>query len=172
MHRLDRDASGLVLFAARAEACASLQTELNAGRIDRRYIAVVAGHLERPEGRICLRIARDSTDPRRRIALPENAPAGLPASTRFRVLGRSNEEDALDLALDTGRTHQLRVHLAAVGHAIVGDRFYGGSSAPRLCLHACKLTLTHPFDGRPVVASSPVPNDIATRMPALTFPVG
>jgi 23S rRNA pseudouridine1911/1915/1917 synthase len=170
MHRLDRDASGLVVFAARADAAPPLQAALDEGRVDRRYLAVVAGRVGNvgATGRIALRIARHPHDARLRTALPEAAPGGRPAATRWRVVGAGDGTTGLALTLETGRTHQLRVHLSAIGHPIVGDRAYGGPPAERLCLHAWRLALPHPRDGREVVAVAPVPDALAARVPALT----
>lgn len=164
LHRLDRDASGLVLFARAPEARAALQAALEHGRIERRYVAVAAGRLE-GEGRIALRIARDPADARRRVALPEQAPGGQPAASRYRAVAHGARSTAVALTLETGRTHQLRVHLQAIGHPILGDRLYGGPEAPRLCLHATELALPHPRDGRPIVVSSPVPGDLPFGAP-------
>jgi 23S rRNA pseudouridine1911/1915/1917 synthase len=174
LHRLDRDASGLVLFAARADAAAPLQAALTGGRIDRRYLAVVAGHLGAvgATGRIALRIGRHPHDARLRAALPEASPAGQPAASRYRVLGHGEDVTGLELELETGRTHQLRVHLAAIGHPIVGDRLYGGRSAERLCLHAYRLTLPHPRSGREVVAIAPPPAALGALVSVLTTAVG
>jgi RluA family pseudouridine synthase len=147
MHRLDRDASGLVLFARTESARGPLQRALESGRIARTYRALVSGRLE-GSGRITLRIARGPKDPRKRVALPEAAPGGQPAASRWRALGADGENTAVELDLETGRTHQLRVHLAALGHPIVGDRLYGGPAAPRLMLHAQRLALPHTDDGR------------------------
>jgi 23S rRNA pseudouridine1911/1915/1917 synthase len=172
LHRLDRDASGLVLFAARTSACAPLQAALDAGRVDRRYLAVVAGHVGPVghTGRIALRIARHTSDARLRAALPENAPGGKPALTHYRVVGHGDGITGLALTLDTGRTHQLRVHLSAIGHAIVGDRLYGGVSFSRLCLHAHHLAFPHPRDGILTSVTSPVPDSLASLVRALTNP--
>ena len=156
MHRLDRDASGLVLFARAPEARAPLQAALESGRIERHYRAVVGGRLE-GEGRIALRIGRDPDDERRRIAHPEHSEAGQSATSHYRVLRHGASSTVLSLELETGRTHQLRVHLQAIGHPILGDRLYGGAPAERLCLHAERMTLPHPRDGRPVKVESPVP---------------
>lgn len=156
MHRLDRDASGLVLFARSPEARAPLQRALEAGEIDRRYRARVSGRLD-GSGRIALRIARDGADPRRRVALPEAAPGGEAAGTRWRTLAVDADDDStvVECTLETGRTHQLRVHLAAIDHPIVGDRLYAGRPAPRLMLHATRLALPHPDgSGRTIVVES------------------
>jgi 23S rRNA pseudouridine1911/1915/1917 synthase len=159
VHRLDRDASGLVLFSRTAAARAPLHQALAQGRIDRRYRAIAGGRLT-GEGTIALRIAR-TADPRRRVALPERAPGGEPARSHWRALAQAGEHTALEVTLDTGRTHQIRVHLSAIGHPVVGDRLYGGAPAPRLMLHATELELVHPGTGARLVVRSPVPAALA-----------
>jgi tRNA pseudouridine32 synthase/23S rRNA pseudouridine746 synthase len=154
MHRLDRDASGLVLFARAPEARAPLQHALEAGQIARAYVAVVGGRLE-GAGEIALRIGRDPRDERRRVAHPEAADAGQPARSRYRALSHGPGSTVVALELETGRTHQLRVHLAAIGHPILGDRLYDGAPAPRLYLHATRLAFPHPDDGREIEVLSP-----------------
>jgi RluA family pseudouridine synthase len=162
MHRLDRDASGLVLFALKEDARKPLQDALEAGRIERVYRARAAGRLD-GEGRIALRIARDANDERKRVALPEQAPGGQAAASRWRALGYRAGDDStlLELTLETGRTHQLRVHLSAIAHPIVGDRHYGGRPADRLLLHAHRLSLRHPRDNRRIDVVSPPPESLA-----------
>jgi 23S rRNA pseudouridine1911/1915/1917 synthase len=169
LHRLDRDASGLVLFA-RPEARARLQAAMAAGAIDRRYIAIVSPRLD-GEGRINLRIGRDPTDRRRRTALPERAPSGEAAASRWRVRAHTGDRAALELTLETGRTHQLRVHLAAIGHPILGDRLYGGDAAERLCLHAHQLTVPDPPQPARTFTSE-VPALFHRLVPGLTTDAG
>lgn len=164
MHRLDRDASGLVLFALAPEARAPLQAALEAGEIERGYLAVVTGRLD-GEGEIALRIGRDPKDERRRIAHPEASSAGQAAKSHYRALRHGAASTVVALALETGRTHQLRVHLQAIGHPILGDRLYGGPPAARLCLHAERLALPHPRDRRPLVVTSPVPPELEADAP-------
>jgi RluA family pseudouridine synthase len=159
MHRLDRDASGLVLFAGNAAARRPLQRGLSSGEIDRRYVARVAGRVQ-GEGRIALRIGKDGRDPRRRVTHPEASTAGQAAASRFHALTTGDDSSTLELTLETGRTHQLRVHLQAIGHPILGDRLYGGPAAQRLCLHATRLRLPHPEDGHWVEVVSPVPAEL------------
>ena len=162
LHRLDRDASGLVLFALAEASRPRLQAALEGGQIERRYVALATGRLD-GEGRVTLRIARDPSDPRRRVALPENADGGQAAASRWRVTGAGPHSTAVSLELETGRTHQLRVHLAAIGHPLVGDRLYGGLENDRLWLHAVELSLPHPQTGRPLVVTSPSP--LPTELP-------
>lgn len=158
LHRLDRDASGLVLFARSAAARAPLQQALLAGAIERRYLALAGGALD-GAGRIDLRIARHPMDERRRVALPPRATGGESAVSHWQALERRTSATLVHLTLETGRTHQLRVHLSAAGHPLVGDVLYGGAPAPRLCLHATQLCLTHPRSGRRLVVDSPLPAD-------------
>ncbi|MDB4969137.1 MAG: rluA [Myxococcales bacterium] len=173
LHRLDKEASGLVLFALVPRALAPLQAALESGAIDRRYVALVDGEL-RGEGTIRLRIARHPEDRRLRAALPENAPAGEVASSHYRSLAHATWKgrhlSALELTLETGRTHQLRVHLSAHGHPIVGDNAYRGPAFQRLCLHAHALEVPHPRDGDRLRLSAPLPESFATLVPGLTRP--
>ncbi len=156
IHRLDREVSGLLVLARRKEACAPLQRALSEGTLRRRYLAVVRGRPAEDEGRIELRIGSHKRDRRLRAALPKEAPGGLAATTLYRVERRlpaapqddgAEERTLLSLELLTGRTHQIRVHLAALGLAIVGDSFYGGGAGPRLLLHAAFLRFPHPRTG-------------------------
>jgi 23S rRNA pseudouridine1911/1915/1917 synthase len=150
VHRLDRDASGLIVISQAARARTPLAEALAEGKIIRRYLARVVGPVE-GEGVIALRIARDSRDERKRRALPENDNSGEAARTRWKALSPT----LVELELETGRTHQIRVHLSAIGQPIVGDTLYGGAKAERLMLHAHSLALPHPRDNRPLSFESP-----------------
>jgi RluA family pseudouridine synthase len=156
MHRLDRDASGLVLFARSVEARQPLQALFDEGRVERRYLARVSGRLD-GAGRIELRIARHSSDERLRVALPTGAPGGETAATRWQAVVCDGVSTLVAVELETGRTHQIRVHFAAIGHPLVGDALYGGPPAPRLALHAVELALPHPRDGRRLVVRTDDP---------------
>ena len=169
LHRLDAEASGLLLGARTPAAAAALQQALGRGAITRDYVAIVAGRL--PEaGRIELRIGpRAASGPMSalRQCYPVGSPHGQPATTLFRVAGRRGEATAeqtlLLVRLLSGRTHQIRVHLAALGSPIVGDLAYGehGPPAPRLMLHAARLRFSHPRTGRPCQILSPPPPEFA-----------
>lgn len=170
LHRLDKSASGLVAFARGERACVALQRALSVGRIERRYLAIVAGELT-GEGTIRLRIGRHRHDQRLRRALPENASEGAHACSHYRALasGRldSGSGTLVDLRLETGRTHQLRVHLSSLGHPILGDSAYGGPSFSRLCLHAYALALPHPLDDHLVEVRARIPEEFVGVMPEM-----
>lgn len=163
VHRLDMATSGLWVMALGAPAQRALN-EAFAGRVvSKTYEAVVAGRITPP----------DSADGWAEIALPmmadwPNRPLqkisadGKPARTRWRLLGHTPEgHSRLALQPVTGRSHQLRLHLQAIGHPILGDALYAPpavqAAAPRLLLHACRLTLPHPTHGSPLALASPVP---------------
>ena len=173
MHRLDKEASGLVLVAVQRSAYAPLQQAMIAHQIDRRYLAIVDGEL-RGEGTIRKRIGRHPRDQRLRAPFPEDSPAGETACTHYRTLAHGafdgREVTAVELRLETGRTHQIRVHLWSIEHAIVGDASYGGPAFERMCLHAYALELPHPRDGSPIRAGAHIPDSFARLAPGLTRP--
>ena len=158
VHRLDMATSGLMLLARGAEMQRRLSMAFAARAVDKRYEALVHGAIDGDAGEIALPIGADWPDrPRQRV----DADRGRPALTRWRVIDRSHDGRTTRLELEpvTGRTHQLRVHLQAIGHPIVGDALYGPrDDAPaRLHLHARSLALIHPLDGRRLEASSAAP---------------
>ncbi|MBG9390338.1 RluA family pseudouridine synthase [Caenimonas aquaedulcis] len=160
VHRLDMATSGLFLMARGAAMQRALSHAFAQGQVDKRYEAVVAGDLRQPAqtadgwALIDLPIAADW--PRRPLRIVDAA-AGKPSRTRWRVLEAAAGTTRLELAPLTGRTHQLRVHLQAVGHPILGDALYAPpevqSLAPRLLLHATSLQFTHPDTGSRVALS-------------------
>ncbi|PKN57546.1 MAG: RNA pseudouridine synthase [Deltaproteobacteria bacterium HGW-Deltaproteobacteria-14] len=162
-HRLDMDTSGVLLFALRRKAEAELHRQFR-DRVPRKvYLARVAGHPADDAGLIDLPLAHEGGAPRSRVD-----PAGKPARTRWRVLERDPDGSALlELRPETGRSHQLRVHLLALGHPILGDRFYAPPAvvalAPRLMLHAASLTLRHPYSGDPLTIEAQAPPGLAPR---------
>lgn len=148
VHRLDMATSGLLLLARGAQAQRTLSAAFETRRVDKRYTGVVAGELPEDRGEIDLPIGAHWPDrPRRRIDIV----AGKPSQTRWRVLARGHGTTRLELQPVTGRTHQLRVHLAAIGHPLLGDTLYAPeavqAAAPRLMLHAAALSLQHPVSG-------------------------
>ena len=161
VHRLDMATSGLMLFARSAAVQAALGELFAARLVDKQYLALVHGHPAQDSGDITLPVGADWPQrPRQQV----DAVHGKPAHTRWQVLERRFTpagQPVARLALQplTGRTHQLRVHLLALGHAIVGDGLYApeGITAPRLMLHASELRLPHPLTGQPCHFSSPAP---------------
>jgi 23S rRNA pseudouridine1911/1915/1917 synthase len=174
VHRLDRDTSGLMVIARSPDAYTGLVRALAAREVDRRYLALVSGELASPRGVVDAPIGR-STRQRTRMAVRE---AGRPARTGYEV--RSLWPDAsvslVECRLETGRTHQIRVHLAAIGHPVVADGAYGGRGLPngpeRPFLHAFALGFTHPLDGRQLTFEDPLPDDLAAALAALGPPGG
>jgi tRNA pseudouridine32 synthase / 23S rRNA pseudouridine746 synthase len=158
VHRLDQATSGVMVFGRGAAAQRALSIAFAERRVAKRYEAIVHGLVVDDSGQIELPLAADWPNrPRQQV----DHQRGKPSLTRWRVLSRDAEADTTRLQLEpvTGRSHQLRVHLAAIGHAIVGDELYGPQTvaAPRLLLHACALSLPHPRDGRTLDLKSPVP---------------
>ena len=156
-HRLDRDTSGLLIVAKKRSALVELHRMLREGQVEKVYLAVVKGDYKGPvEIRAPLhKYVTGSGE--RRVAVTER---GVSALTRVKLLGRSGELSLLEVRLLTGRTHQIRVHLAHVGHPIVGDEKYGGGDAKRLLLHAAKLAFRHPLGGEPMRLESPAPAEM------------
>lgn len=160
VHRLDLATSGLIVLARDADVHRRLSRAFAAREADKRYVAVVAGRVAADEGLIDLPLLTDW--PRRPLQKVDHA-AGKPSRTRFRVLSRDEAQGTtrLELTPETGRTHQLRVHLLALGHPIVGDRLYAPpevqAMSPRLLLHASWLRLPHPLTGEPLELACPPP---------------
>ena len=166
--RLDKLTSGIVLAAKSAASHAALQRAMTASDCEKDYLAVVQGRVNVARGAIDLRLGRDRGDRRRMVA---SRTIGAASVTRFERLARGTSQSLLRCRLETGRTHQIRVHLAARGWPIVGDRVYGTAAAanafPRQALHAWRLALTHPFTGERVHLEAPVPADFEGLVQAL-----
>ena len=163
VHRLDKGTSGLLVVARSPAAYESLVAQLSARTVDRRYLALAVGSIETDAGVIDAPVGRRSTD-RTRMAV---VAGGRPARTHYRVLTRYTEPtDAtlVECKLETGRTHQVRVHLAAIGHPVVGDARYGGARqavpVARPFLHAAQLAFDHPTTGDRCHFESPLPADL------------
>ena len=177
VHRLDRDTSGLLVVAKTDIAHRGLADALKKRRVRRVYVAAAWGHLDRSPLTIDAPIGRDRKDRKRMAVVPEGE--GRSALTRVRVREQWSRADLLDVALRTGRTHQIRVHLAHIGHPVVGDRTYGlgrekgmggperawalelARRVPRLFLHASELAFDHPASGERLRFRAPLPPDLA-----------
>ena len=146
VHRLDRLASGLLVFATSPEAKQALQAQFAAHTAERVYVAVVDGRLERPSGSITRRLMDDAPG---RVRETRDPTRGRRAVTHWRVLRAGRAHTLLEIRLETGRRNQIRVHLAGFGHPIAGDAAYGSRSDPfgRLALHARALGFDHPQSG-------------------------
>ena len=170
VHRLDRDTSGLLVVARTADAHAALTDALRLRTVTRRYRTLVWGHVAEPRGTVDAPIARSTREPTRMAVVV----GGREARTGYEVVARYDqpaEVTELVCLLETGRTHQIRVHLQAIGHAVVGDSRYGGVrpalSAPRQFLHAEHLAFRHPSSGERVAIDSPLPADLADLLAGL-----
>jgi 23S rRNA pseudouridine1911/1915/1917 synthase len=163
VHRLDRTTSGLLVVAKTEAAHRSLSAQLAARTLGRTYWAMVWGGFTETTGEIDKPIGRDPRQ-RQRMAVTDR---GRAAQTQFRVVERLGALTVLDVTLRTGRTHQIRVHLASIGRPIVGDPVYGrrrGAAADRPALHARRLQLVHPGDGSERVFESPLPGDLESLL--------
>lgn len=160
VHRLDMATSGVLLFARGAQAQRGFSRLFELRRVDKRYVALVQGRVDAAVGaggEIDLPLAADWPNRPRQVV---DRAAGRPSLTRWRVIEHdpAGRWTRLELIPITGRSHQLRVHLLALGHPIVGDRLYGPpDGAPRLMLHARSLRCSHPLDGSELAVESPVP---------------
>ena len=165
VHRLDRDTSGLLVVAKTEAAHRNLAKQLSDRSLGRTYWALVHGGFREDTGTIDAPIARHPRD-RRRMAIVEG---GREAITDFRVVERLSGATVLEVSLRTGRTHQIRVHLASIGHPIVGDAVYGrpDSALGRPALHAMRLRLRHPADGSERSYESPVPEELVAATAGL-----
>jgi 23S rRNA pseudouridine1911/1915/1917 synthase len=166
VHRLDRGTSGLLVIARTEPAYGSLVAQFGARSVERKYFALVSGHVTDDQGIVDAPIGRSNSSPTRMTV----SARGRPARTSYEVLERYDDpfdSTLLSLRLETGRTHQIRVHLAAIGHPVVGDERYARGDAKaltmprlgttRLFLHAAVLGIDHPTDGAPMRWNSPLP---------------
>ncbi len=168
VHRLDKDTSGLIAVALSPAGQSSLQSQIADRSAERRYLALVSGAVSPAEGVIDAPVGRDERH-RKRMAV--HGIAARQARTRYRVVQSFLGFSLIEAKLDTGRTHQIRVHLAAIGHPLAGDALYGGESLSgldRQFLHAYRLTLRVPSSGERVTFSSQLPPDLQATLDALT----
>ena len=170
VHRIDKDTSGLLVVAKNDAAHLSLSDQLKVHRVSRVYHAIAIGNLRQDSGTVDAPIGRHPTD-RKRMAVLRGADAhAREAVTHYRVLGRFDGLCHVECRLETGRTHQIRVHMSSLGHPLLGDPVYGGAnhrfcqSHPALihgqCLHAAELSLIHPRSGEEMHFTCPLPEDI------------
>ena len=163
VHRLDKDTSGLMIVARHARAHAVLVEQMKRHAIVKRYIALVEGNIALDQGSIDAPIGRD---PRHRQQMAITAVGSREARTHFRVLERFARHTLLLLQLETGRTHQIRLHLKAIGHPVVGDPVYGSGSVfkrvplKRQFLHASYLKFAQPITGENIELEAPLPEDL------------
>lgn len=163
VHRLDRDTSGLILVAKTEQVRRALQRQFKARQVHKVYVALLDGHLEAAHGRIEAPLGRDPRH-RQRMAV---VPGGREAVTEYRLLASfaGGDYSLVEAEPKTGRTHQIRVHFASIGHPVVGDTVYGRRrtrlSVPRQFLHAQRLGLTHPLTGQTLEFEAPLPEDLA-----------
>ena len=170
VHRLDRDTSGLLMVAKHDGAQRSLMAQLKARRVRKTYLALVAGSVAAAVGRIEAPIGRDARHRTRMAVVPD----GRASTTGYRVRERFAAWTLLELDLVTGRTHQIRVHLDAIGHPVAGDPVYGTGTSrrgpdglERLFLHAWRLELTAPRDGQLIRATAPLPDELESVLERL-----
>lgn len=158
VHRLDQGTSGLMLVARNQFAYTQLTSDLAARRVHRTYLCLVHGVPAMPTGTVDAPIGRDPMHPTRKKVVAD----GRPARTHYRVLSSHGVASLLSVELETGRTHQIRVHLAAIGHPVVGDRVYSRRIDPipvsRIFLHAAGLRFLHPRTREEVYVESPLPD--------------
>jgi 23S rRNA pseudouridine1911/1915/1917 synthase len=167
VHRLDKDTSGVLLVARTDAAHRALAAQFAERTVEKTYLALVRGVLPEDSGRITKPVARD---PVRRTRMTCSLGTGREALTEYRVLRRFAQFTYLEVRIGTGRTHQIRVHLASLGHPVAGDRIYGGArqaGAPRLFLHAWKIGFESPATGQRLTVEAPLPAELESWLAGL-----
>jgi 23S rRNA pseudouridine1911/1915/1917 synthase len=166
VHRLDKDTSGLLVVARDEATLTALQERVQRREVERVYLALAGGRLGSRTGTIDAPIGRAS---RQRTRMAVSGAASRQARTHFEVLELLALESYLEARLETGRTHQIRAHFAAIGHPLTGDSTYGGAERHglgRQFLHAHRLAFTHPVSGERLSLESPLPDDLAAALEA------
>jgi 23S rRNA pseudouridine1911/1915/1917 synthase len=164
VHRLDRDTSGLIVLARNDVAHAALSEQIASRAVTREYLALVRGRPDAQTGTIDAPLGRDR---RMRTRMSTDSDEARPAVTRFAIESGHGDATLLRIRLETGRTHQIRAHLKAIGHPVLGDPEYGIAGArglPRQFLHATHLAFAHPRSGAPVALTSPLPPDLEAAL--------
>ena len=171
VHRLDRYTSGVLLIAKNDAAHQSLAYQFASRQVEKTYLALVHGNVKHDRGRIEKPITRD---PRQRVRMTARLAHGRAAWSEYRVLRRFAGFTYLEVRIGTGRTHQIRVHLASIGHPVAGDRLYGapapiadGLPAGRFFLHAHRIRFQHPSTGQAIAIESPLPEDLTAWLKKL-----
>ena len=162
VHRLDKDTSGLLIVAKDDQAHAALSRQLSERNMEKHYLALVAGQMKGMDGSIDLAIGRSPKDRKKMAPRPD----GRSALTHWTVLQQRGDRALLDVRLVTGRTHQIRVHMAAIGHPVLGDPLYAARGTPkagRLMLHAWRLKFTHPRTGEELRFEAPPDESFGCR---------
>ncbi len=164
VHRLDKGTSGVLLVARNDAAHRALAAQFAGRTVEKTYLALVHGHVRHEQGRVTTPIARD---PVRRIRMTAKLGTGRSALTEYRVVRRFEKFTYLEVRIGTGRTHQIRVHLASIGHAVAGDRVYGAPQAQRMFLHAWRIAFVSPATEQRVSVEAPLPLELADWLASL-----
>jgi 23S rRNA pseudouridine1911/1915/1917 synthase len=164
VHRLDKDTSGVLLVARTDAAHRALAAQFAARTVQKTYLALVNGCVNADSGRIVKPIARD---PVRRTRMTARLATGREAITEYRIRQRWEKFTLLEVRIKTGRTHQIRVHLASLGHPVAGDRLYGAPAAQRLFLHAWRIGFTSPATGQTVTVEAALPAELEAWLAGL-----
>jgi 23S rRNA pseudouridine1911/1915/1917 synthase len=164
VHRLDKDTSGVLLVARTDAAHRALAAQFAARTVQKTYLALVNGRVNADSGRIVKPIARD---PVRRTRMTARLATGREAITEYQVRQRWEKFTLLEVRIKTGRTHQIRVHLASLGHPVAGDRLYGAPAAQRLFLHAWRIGFTSPATGQTVTVEAALPAELEAWLAGL-----
>ncbi len=169
VHRIDKDTTGSLIICKNDIAHQNISAQLKAHTITRKYRAIVYGYMPDPEGCIDAPIGRDPKE-RKKMAVTAN---GKPAITHYKVLKSSKEYSYLECQLETGRTHQIRVHMASIGHPLLGDSVYGRNKSPfhltGQTLHAMTIGFLHPSSGKYLEVEAPLPEYFTHLLSILNF---
>ena len=159
VHRLDKDTSGLIVIAKNDKVHAALTEMFQEKKIRKTYLAILKGKLNKSEGKIVTQIGRDKND-RKKMTVIDDAAKGKNAITNYRVISQNNLFTLVKVNIETGRTHQIRVHMRYLGYPILGDSVYGRKdNEKRQMLHAYKLEFLHPVTGRQMEFTGEIPED-------------
>lgn len=159
VHRLDRLTSGVILVARTDKSHRHLAEQFSSRQVEKVYLALVHGRVKADRGKVTTPITRD---PVRRVRMTARLASGRSAITEYKVLGRFDKFTLLEVRIGTGRTHQIRVHLASIGHPVTGDKLYGApaSALDRYFLHAQRITFTGPSSGDRITVEAPRPPEL------------